>query len=182
MGWSEGDHVDERRFDHVTRRFAARLTRRQAIGAGGSAMIGILSGRRAGAAYPHRRGPFTRCEEFTCAAAVISSSAHDAGAPVLVDDVTIAVNGQVVYQDKDALPSRQAIPVGAVAPGDKIHVQASDPVRDQAHQIGPLHLHCLDGEGRLLQTLDAAGVTGNSPVGQAVVPFYDREFTLACMH
>jgi hypothetical protein len=102
---------------------------------------------------------------------------------VLVDDdVTVAVNGEVVYQDGDTIPTRRVIPVGAVAPGDTIQVTASDPVLGQAHQIGPLHLHCLDEGGHLLQTLDATGVTGNSSVGQPVAPFYDREFTLACMH
>lgn len=182
MGWSEGSHVDERRFDHVARCSAVRFTRRQALGAGAAAILAV-SGRHEAAAYPHRRQPATRCAEFTCAEAVISSSEHDATASVLVDDdVTITVDGQIVYQDADTIPTRQVIRIGAVAPGDRIRIRASDPVLGQAHQIGPLYLPCQDGAGRLLQTLDASGVTGNSSVGRPVTPFYDREFTLACRH
>jgi hypothetical protein len=155
------------------------LSRRQALGVCGAAIISAVgAGTRV-----HGIRPATRCEAFTRAETVISASPRDPAAPVLVDDdVTVTVNGEVVYQDDDPLPSRTVIGVGAVKPGDKLRVQASDPVLGQAHQIGPLHLHCLDEGGHLLQTLDATGVTGNSSVGQPVAPFYDREFTLACMH
>jgi hypothetical protein len=121
------------------------------------------------------------CEFCTCNDAVVSSSATDPTQGVLVDDdLVVYKGGTIVYIDANALATRAVIPVGSIEAGDQLRFFAFDPEYGDSQELDPLYLHCRDGEGRFLQTLDSEGYFGQSGPNVPVIPFYEETFTVTC--
>lgn len=165
--------MDSASFDTLARVTAADTSRRGALSsafASALAALGIAS-LGAQAAGAKKKKKKKGCRQW------ILSGAPGASSPIprlqVDDDLTIFLNGQILFQDEDEGSSSVGPFLFAARKGDRLRFVAVDTAPD-CHELSPLFLRCgCGGPPRKLSD----GVPENCP-NVAVGEFFDETFRI----
>lgn len=161
-------------FHTIARRAATDASRRTALkSAVASALAGLgIASRGPGEAGARKKKRKRGCRHW------LLSGAPDSSSPIprihIDDDLTIFLNGRILFQDDDPGSSSVGPFLFEARRGDRLRVVAVDTDPD-CHELSPLVLRCACGRGSPRTLSDGDPETcPNVAVGE----FFDETFTI----